>query len=255
MSKSKNPLQATGHQICNETGRGIFDPRGNRQMDAQACPFDSLHTGIKICGLTRPEDIAAVNEYRPDYIGFVFAPSRRNVSEMRAAGLKKLLSPEIMAVGVFVNSPIEDIVRIASRGIIDAVQLHGDMDGFETARYAENLKKALAAAGLAASVPLIRAVRVKDRNDIQRAVSYPAEYLLFDTFVKDQYGGSGVRFDWSLIPHIEKPWFLAGGLSAATIKEALKTEACCLDLSSAAETGGRKDPKKIQEIIQTVRSA
>ena len=89
---------------------------------------------IKICGLTRPEDIAAVNEYRPDYIGFVFAPSRRNVSEMRAAGLKKLLSPEIMAVGVFVNSPIEDIVRIASRGIIDAVQLHGDMDGFVTAR-------------------------------------------------------------------------------------------------------------------------
>lgn len=210
---------------------------------------------IKICGLTRPEDIAAVNEYRPDYIGFVFAPSRRNVSEMRAAGLKKLLSPEIMAVGVFVNSPIEDIVRIASRGIIDAVQLHGDMDDFETARYAENLKKALAATGLAASVPLIRAVRVKDRDDIQRAVSYPAEYLLFDTFVKDQYGGSGVRFDWSLIPHIEKPWFLAGGLSAATIKEALKTEACCLDLSSAAETGGRKDPKKIQEIIQTVRSA
>lgn len=210
---------------------------------------------IKICGLTRPEDIAAVNEYRPDYIGFVFAPSRRNVSEMRAAGLKKLLSPEIMAVGVFVNSPIEDIVRIASRGIIDAVQLHGDMDGFETARYAENLKKALAATGLAASVPLIRAVRVKDRDDIQRAVSYPAEYLLFDTFVKDQYGGSGVRFDWSFIPHIEKPWFLAGGLSAATIKEALKTEACCLDLSSAAETDGRKDPKKIQEIIQTVRSA
>ena len=77
---------------------------------------------------------------------------------------------------------------------------------------------------------------------------------MLDTFVKDQCGGRGVRLDWSLIPHIEKPWFLAGGLSAATIKEALKTEACCLDLSSAAETGGRKDPKKIQEIIQTVRS-
>ena len=247
MSKSKNPLQATGHQICNETGRGIFDPRGSRQMDAPA--FGSLHTGIKICGLTRPEDIAAVNEYRPDYIGFVFAPSKRNVSEMRAAGLKKLLSPDITAVGVFVNSPIADIVRLVSRGIIDAVQLHGDMEGFETVQYAEDLKKALAA-----SVPIIRAVRVKDGDDIRRAVSYPAEYLLLDTFVKDQYGGSGVRFDWSLIPHIEKPWFLAGGISASTIKEALNTEACCLDISSAVETDGRKDPKKIQEIIQTVRS-
>lgn len=76
----------------------------------------TLHKRIKICGLTRPEDIAAVNEYRPDYIGFVFAPSKRNVSEMRAAGLKKLLSPDITAVGVFVNSPIADIVRLVSRG-------------------------------------------------------------------------------------------------------------------------------------------
>ena len=171
MSKSKNPLQATGHQICNETGSGIFDPRGSRQMDAPACPFGSLHTGIKICGLTRPEDIAAVNEYRPDYIGFVFAPSKRNVSEMRAAGLKKLLSPDITAVGVFVNSPIDDIVRLVSRGIIGAVQLHGDMEGFETVQYAEDLKKALAAARLPRSVPLIRAVRVKDGDDIRRAVT------------------------------------------------------------------------------------
>ena len=174
--------------------------------------------------------------------------------DYEAAGLKKLLSPDITAVGVFVNSPIDDIVRLVSRGIIGAVQLHGDMEGFETVQYAEDLKKALAAARLAASVPLIRAVRVKDGDDIRRAVSYPAEYLLFDTFVKDQYGGSGVRFDWSLIPHIEKPWFLAGGISASTIKEALNTEACCLDISSAVETDGRKDPKKIQEIIQTVRS-
>lgn len=215
----------------------------------------TLHTKIKICGLTRPEDIGAVNEYRPDYIGFVFAPGKRNVSEMRAAGLKKLLSPDITAVGVFVNSPIKDIVRLVGRGIIDAVQLHGDMEGFETSQYAKDLRNALSAAKNSGSVPIIRAVRVIGGEEIRRAVSYPADYLLFDTFTKDQYGGSGVRFDWSLIPHIEKPWFLAGGLSAATIQAALNTEACCLDLSSAAETDGRKDPKKIQEIIQTVRSA
>lgn len=209
---------------------------------------------IKICGLTRPEDIAAVNEWRPDYIGFVFAPSKRNVSEMRAAGLKKLLSPDIKAVGVFVNSPIEDIVRIAQRGIIDAIQLHGDPDSYETEQYAKDLKSALKAV-TRRPVPIIRAVRVKDRDDILRAKSYPAEYLLFDTFVKDQYGGSGLRFDWDLIPPIEKPWFLAGGLSAATLGEALKTNAFCLDVSSAAETDGRKDPDKIKEIIQIVRSA
>lgn len=207
---------------------------------------------IKICGLTRPEDIAAVNRYQPDYIGFVFAPSKRNVSEMRAAGLKKLLDPRIKAVGVFVNSQQADILRLVRRGIIDAVQLHGDIDGFETAAYASELKKALDA--ISPSVPLIRAVRVKDGKDVKNAEAYPADYLLFDTFVKDQYGGSGTRFDWSLIPHQKKPWFLAGGITAATVSEALKTEAFCLDVSSSVETDGKKDPEKIKEIIQTVRS-
>lgn len=207
---------------------------------------------IKICGLTRPEDIETVNRYLPDYIGFVFAPSKRNVSEMRAAQLKKLLDPRIRAVGVFVNSQPADILRLVRRGIIDAVQLHGDFDGFETAAYGKELRASLNA--ISPSIPLIRAVRVRDGNDIRRAEAYPAEYLLFDTFVKDQYGGSGTRFDWSLIPPLKKPWFLAGGISAATVSEALKTEAFCLDVSSAVETNGKKDPVKIKEIIQTVRS-
>ncbi len=118
-----------------------FDPRGNRQMDAQACPFDSLHTGIRFAALTRPEDIAAVNEYRPDYIGFVFAPSKRNVSEMRAAGLKKLLSPDITAVGSICQQSHRRHRTAREPGIIGAVQLHGDMEGFETVQYAEDLKE------------------------------------------------------------------------------------------------------------------
>lgn len=220
--------------------------------------------GIKICGLSRIEDIQAVNEYLPDYIGFVFAPSKRQISGQAAATLKKELSPAIKAVGVFVNSPIDKITALVQQGIIDAVQLHGDMETFETPQYARDLREALKALRKEPPkelpkdppdfVPVIRAVRVRDEKDILCAAAYPSDYLLLDTYVKGQYGGCGICFDWTLIPHIEKPWFLAGGLDVSNIKDALDTEAFCLDVSSAVETNGKKDPEKIKEIIQTVRS-
>ena len=194
---------------------------------------------FKFCGLSRPEDIEAANEISPDYIGFVFAPSSRQVTREQAAGLRKLLSPEIRAVGVFVNAAIEEILSLAGDGkmppVIDLIQLHGD----ENAEYIRQLKQFT-------DCPIIKAVRVKSRDDIEKADRLPCDYLLLDTYTKGQYGGSGLQFDWSMIPPLAHPFFLAGGISADNAEKAGKTGAFCLDVSSAIETDGRKDKRKMR---------
>ncbi|WP_349946506.1 phosphoribosylanthranilate isomerase [Lacrimispora sp. BS-2] len=200
---------------------------------------------IKICGLTRREDILAVNALKPDYAGFVFAPGKRRLTGPEAKMLKELMLPEIPAVGVFVNSPIEDILSLAESGTIDLIQLHGNEDR----DYMMELKSRLAP-----GLPVIKAIRVRQAEDMKEAEDLPADFLLFDAYTKGLYGGSGKTFDWSMVPDIKKPWFLAGGIDASNIKQAMKTKAFCLDLSSSVETEGKKDPGKIKEIIQIVRS-
>lgn len=201
---------------------------------------------IKICGLKRPEDIKAVNDAKPDYAGFVFARSSRQVTPGQANALKQLLSPSIQTVGVFVNAPEEIILEICRDGIIDCIQLHGD----ETLEMACQLR---AASGL----PVIKAVRIKSQEDFHGLITFPCDYLLLDTYSKGQYGGSGKQFDWSLIPGNIPPFFLAGGLTADpdVLKAAIGTGACCLDVSSAVETNGQKDPQKIKKFIQAARRA
>jgi phosphoribosylanthranilate isomerase len=200
---------------------------------------------IKLCGLTRDEDIIAVNVWKPDYAGFVFAPGKRQLTPEKAHHLREALLPEIQSVGVFVNSPIKDILTLIRNRTINIVQLHGDEDG----EYINTLRS-----HMDLPVPIIKAIRVQSGNDMVLAESYPSDYLLFDTYCRDLYGGSGKTFDWSMIPAIKKPWFLAGGIGAGNIMEAAKTEAFCLDVSSSLETEGRKDPEKIKEIIQIIRS-
>lgn len=200
---------------------------------------------IKICGLTREQDILAINQWKPDFAGFVFAKGKRTVTREEAGRLKEKLSPEIQAAGVFVNSPVDDIIFLTERRIIDLVQLHGDED----AGYIEGLKSRLSP-----SVPLIKAVRVRQARDIVKAQALPVEFLLFDSYAKDAYGGTGTAFSWDMIPSVKKPWFLAGGIGKDNIREALKTEAFCLDLSSSLETDGKKDPEKIKEIMEIIRS-
>lgn len=200
-------------------------------------------TKIKICGLWRPPDILAANQALPDYIGFVFAESRRWVSPGQAAELKRLLSPSIKAVGVFVNAPAGDVVSIVKSGTIDLVQLHGDEDE----AYIRLLKREI-------TVPVIKAVRVRTPEDIWAADTLPCDDLLLDTYVAGSCGGSGCQFDWSLIPSLSHPFFLAGGLCERNLRAAAQTGAFCLDLSSAAETDGVKDPEKIMKIVRLIRS-
>lgn len=199
-------------------------------------------TKIKICGLTSMDDVMAVNAWKPDYAGFVFAPSKRRISPETAAAFKKALVPGIQAVGVFVNAGAGIMAELANHGVINLIQLHGD----ETPADVRVLKAMT-------DVPIIKAIRVRTMEDIRSALEFPTDYLLFDTFTKDAYGGSGLTFDWSIIPSMNRPYFLAGGLTPDNIKDAARTTAYCLDISSGVETDGRKDRMKIKNVIETIR--
>jgi phosphoribosylanthranilate isomerase len=214
-------------------------------------------TKIKICGLSRIPDIIAVNEVLPDYVGFVFARSRRQITEETAGELKKLLHPAIKAVGVFVNDEPDRIQRLCERNIIDLVQLHGE----EGEKYITELHTRI-------SCPIIQAVRIGE-NDEQHTVQTTfmlnrtredevknfGDYLLFDTYRKEQYGGSGESFDWALIPGTSRPYFLAGGIHSGNVERAVhQYHPYCVDVSSGVETDGYKDAVKIREIVKKVRN-
>lgn len=201
---------------------------------------------IKICGLSRPEDILAINEYLPDYIGFVFSKSRRRVTAEQAHRLKEKLSPKIEAAGVFVNEPVSFIAGLVEKGIIDLVQLHGDEDE----AYIQSLKQEV-------SCPIIKAVRVQSKEQIIEAQRLPCDYLLYDTYSKNAYGGTGDRFSWDMIPKdMSMPFFLAGGINESNAPQAVKeVRPYCIDVSSGVETDGVKDKEKIKQIINIVRGA
>ncbi len=201
-------------------------------------------TKIKICGLSRTEDIEFVNEALPDYIGFVFAKSKRQLTFEKAKQLKAMLNPKIKAVGVFVNEPIDNIIILCKLNVIDIIQLHGEED-------AEYIKKL----SISLQNPIIKAARVKSENDIVRAEEYNTDYILLDAYKEGEYGGSGNSFDWEMIHHVQKPFFLAGGVNPQNVIEAIKAaKPYGIDVSSGVETDGIKDRNKIMDIITKVRS-
>lgn len=184
---------------------------------------------IKICGLYRDCDIDFVNEAHPDYIGFVFAKSRRQIVKEQASFFKKKLDPDIKAVGVFVDEELEVINSMVSEHIIDMVQLHGE----EEDRYIKLV-----------NAPTIKAVRIGQN------IPEHADYILFD----GMEAGSGRVFDWSALPKTKQSLFLAGGINAGNIAEAIKLNPFCIDLSSGVETNGYKDKEKIAEMVRRVRN-
>ncbi len=201
-------------------------------------------TKIKICGLRRPEDIAAVNQYRPDYVGFVFAPGKRQVTPIQAAALVQNLSPAICPVGVFVNAPEEMICGLVEAGTIRVVQFHGQ----ETEEAIVRMKRRFP------DVPVIRAVSMKENHELSRWDASEADYLLLDA----GSGGTGHTFDHSLITQagaIQKPWFLAGGMQPDNVQKAIASfTPFGIDCSSGVETDGWKNPVKIRQIIENVHA-
>jgi len=189
---------------------------------------------IKICGLSRQCDIEAVNESKPEYIGFVFAPkSRRFITPEKALELRKILNNDIIPVGVFFDEESENVAALVRNGVIDIAQLHGS----ESEEYISKLKTLV-------PCPVIKAV-VQREN---------ADFFMFDS----PGGGTGQIINWKIINNkdIKKPFFLAGGLDAGNVAEAIRLlNPYAVDVSSGVETDGHKDQQKIAEFIRRARNA
>ena len=197
-----------------------------------------MSTKIKICGLKRPQDIEYVNEARPDYCGFIidFPKSHRSLTGEQVKELKGKLDRSIIPVGVFVNAPVERIEELLIQESISMAQLHGQETEEDIRRIQEDTKK-----------PVIKAFSVKIPEDIENAIKSPADYILLDA----GSGGTGRTFDWSLLPEITRPFFLAGGLGEENLSEAiLRIRPFAVDLSSSVETDGVKDREKILKTVK-----
>ena len=195
---------------------------------------------IKICGLMRTADVEAVNQYLPDYCGFVLSrPFKRYISKEAARHFKDMLDKRIMTVGVFVDTPPDEAAGFAEDGIINEIQLHGHEDD----RYIMNLKKLT-------EVPVTKAFTIRSENDLKLAAESAADYVLLDNGT-----GTGESFDWSLIRDIGREFGIAGGLNSENVAEVIsKYRPFLVDVSSGVETDGVKDPEKIRRFIENARS-
>lgn len=196
-------------------------------------------TRIKLCGLSRMEDIVAANRLKPDYIGFVFAAkSKRRVTQLQAAELKSKLNPETKAVGVFLDDDLDMVAGMMNLGIVDVVQLHGSEDE----EYIKKLR-------VITDKPIIKAFVINTAEDVKRAEQSTADYILLDGGK-----GSGKVFDWSLLKEIKRPYFLAGGLNTENAAQAVASlKPFAVDVSTGIETDGFKDAEKMTAFVAAVR--
>lgn len=210
---------------------------------------------VKLCGLSRPADVMAANEARPDYAGFVVEvpTSSRNVSAQTLRELTPLLAEGIRAVGVFVDAPLDLVAELLADGVIDVAQLHGHEDDAyvrELCERARSLGEGSAPAGPDA-FRVMQAFRIRTANDVARAQASPAPMVLLDSGA-----GSGETFDWSLARTCARPYFLAGGLSPENLAQAVEqVRPFGVDMSSGIETNGVKDAAKMRAAVAAVRGA
>ncbi|MEE0843058.1 MAG: phosphoribosylanthranilate isomerase [Ruminococcus sp.] len=196
-------------------------------------------TKIKLCGLSRIEDIEAANTLKPDFIGFVFASkSKRRVSHLKAAELKSKLNPETKAVGVFLDDDLDTVGALMNLGIVDMVQLHGSEDEEYIAKLRAITDK-----------PIIKAFIINNENDVRLAEESSADYILLDGGK-----GEGRAFNWKLLEEIKRPFFLAGGLNTDNAEAAVADlHPFAVDVSTGIETDGVKDKEKMTAFVAAVR--
>lgn len=202
-------------------------------------------TKIKICGLRTPSDIQAVNKLKPDYIGLVFADSKRRVTIEDARVLKQELDNDISTVGIFVNAPLDIIVNIAEQKIIDIIQLHGTED----ALYIKELRSKT-------KVPLIKAIPVTKEGVAEKLEKIDCDFYLFDTMNKTGFGGTGETFALECIENLKitKPFFIAGGLNAMNVQMIIqKIHPYGVDVSGGVEIDGQKNYDQIKKFIENGR--
>lgn len=224
---------------------------------------------VKMCGISKVETIPAIIDAKPDYMGLVFAPSKRQVTVEQAKILVEELykqnvvgnnseaeqtepvtsldtaSPEtIKTVGVFVNETVENLLKIAEEVKLDVIQLHGDEDE----SFIQILKEQ-------SNVEVWKAVQVRSAADAEKWIDSSADMLLFDAYHKDERGGTGEVFDWSSLDEFERPFMLAGGIDSTNVVRAIRTvRPYGLDISSGIETNGVKDDEKMKAFTNIVRT-
>ena len=208
---------------------------------------------VKMCGISKVETIPAVVEAKPDYMGLVFAPSKRQVTVEQAKILIEELHKQcinhydtkvVKTVGVFVNETLDNLVRIADTANLDAVQLHGDEDE----AFIQSLKERI-------NVEVWKAVQIRSAADAEKWIDSSADMLLFDAYHKDERGGTGEVFDWSSLDAFERPFMLAGGIDSTNVARAIRTvRPYGIDISSGIETNGVKDDEKITAFTKIVKS-
>ena len=202
---------------------------------------------IKICGITKISEIDDLNELKPDYIGFVFAKSKRQIDGQTAYRLKERLDKDIKTVGVFLNNTEEDILNVLKEVDLDVIQLHGDEDN----NFIDSLKKKV-------KCDIWKAVSILTKEDMDKAIKYNVDTLLLD----GSKPGSGKTFDWNqLIKNdFSKRIFLAGGIDETNVLEGIrKVNPDGIDTSSGVEiidkNGRRKDREKMRRLIRKVRES
>ena len=208
---------------------------------------------VKMCGISKVETIPAIVDAKPDYMGLVFAPSKRQVTVEQAKILIEELHKQcinhydikvVKTVGVFVNETLDNLVRIADTANLDAVQLHGDEDE----AFIQSLKERT-------NVEVWKAVQIRSAADVEKWIDSSADMLLFDAYHKDERGGTGEVFDWSSLDAFERPFMLAGGIDSTNVARAIRTvRPYGIDISSGIETNGMKDDKKITAFTKIVKS-
>ncbi|MBR1622369.1 MAG: pyridoxal-phosphate dependent enzyme, partial [Pseudobutyrivibrio sp.] len=196
-------------------------------------------TNIKLCGLTREEDIKKANELKPEFVGFVFYDkSRRSVTKAQAKKLKSILNPEIKAVGVFVDAPAKQVEELFDENIIDVAQLHGNEDEDYIKELMDN------------NIPVIKTFKANSPEELIKAEKSSADMIMFDA----GNGEGKVINDLQILTYIERPFILAGGLNQENVAEAIdKVKPYGVDVSSGIETDKLKDGYKMKQFVNAVR--
>ncbi|WP_085993509.1 phosphoribosylanthranilate isomerase [Oceanobacillus senegalensis] len=196
---------------------------------------------VKICGIQNVETAEAAITSGADFIGFVFADSKRKITPEKAANIAKVIPSSVKKVGVFVNEEVDRIKAIAQHVGLDYIQLHGD----ESPSIAKDLP-----------YKIIKAFSV-DPNKLQDIQDYPCDYYLLDSPKGKYRGGNGKTFDWRLLEKVSlssKKVILAGGLSTTNVEQAIQlTQPIGVDVSSGVETNGKKDQQKMMDFIKAAK--
>ena len=198
---------------------------------------------VKICGLTNYEDAAAAMDMGADILGFNFYPeSPRFVTPEKATEIIKKLPAFVDIAGVFVNDSFDKIREIIDRCQLGWIQLHGD----ESPQFCRVF--------LSLNVKTMKALRVRDQADIDKANSFFTDAVLLDAFHPERYGGTGLTFDWNIIGHIGKRVFLAGGINPDNAAAAIEMGVYGIDVCSGIESEpGKKDHKKMKKLFDNIR--